>query len=64
MKVLCMTREQFEDHTAKLDITRADVAIMDGIVIKNREGTHGGKIGRAIYIWEEEKVQNPAIPVQ
>ena len=54
LKVLFMSGHEYRHRHGKQDVMSADIAIVDGVVIKNREGKHGGKIGRAILTWEEE----------
>ena len=35
---------------------REDVVISGGVIIKSRYGKSGGKIGRAVFLWDEEKI--------
>ena len=34
----------------------SDVAIVNGVIVKNRQGKNGGKIDDSLFIWDEELV--------
>lgn len=39
----------------KRKMMEQDVVIHNGVIIKNRNGPPGAKVGRAVYVWDEEK---------
>lgn len=41
---------------AKETVYSADVVILDGVIIKNRDGAPGGRIGRSLLVWKERKM--------
>jgi len=58
MSVYQITQEEIDSVSARQFASQLpyfrDVVIIDGVIIKNRDGKSGGKIGWGLYIWDEE----------
>lgn len=68
MRILQTTNAHLDSlFTGKPDkawnkVHRADVIIADGVVIKNREGHTGARVGGSIFAWDEEVVSESGVP--
>jgi hypothetical protein len=54
LKVWCTTERGLNRGNGKHRMHSSDVVIVDGIIVKNRDGHPGKYVGGAIFIWEEE----------
>lgn len=58
MKILQINggMEKIVDHKS---VHEAHVVILDGVVVKNRDGENGARVGDSLLIWDEKKGKIP-----
>ena len=57
MKVDQTTKEEWETRIfSDRMFLKADIAIVDGVMVKNRHGKPGAKVDGVLVVWDEKEV--------